>query len=181
MATVLPPRGKMTKPLITPYEVGDTVRMVDLSDAIEEAAPRLGDVGTIVKALHRVPGGRRRDARRGERALGRLRARRLVLRHRAGVSRPGRGRGVGSRPSASRARRADWRTRAPTSRWSITHWARSLRRPRPTSRGCGANWATCADGAGPSGAAWPTRLLASQAMADIARMRAVNPNHDEEE
>ena len=70
MATVLQPRGRMTKPLATPYEVGDTVRLAmdlgpddesetDPAERAQDAAwvasicgparslPNVGDVGVI--------------------------------------------------------------------------------------------------------------------------------------
>ena len=56
MPTIKQPQGRMTKPLVTTYAVGDRVRFVYYrggANAIEaeiaegESMPRLGDVGTV--------------------------------------------------------------------------------------------------------------------------------------
>lgn len=53
MATVLGPKGRMTKPLVTAYEVGDTVMLTADGDGYFDAhagrgrMPRPGDVGVI--------------------------------------------------------------------------------------------------------------------------------------
>jgi len=59
MATIKKPRGRMTKPLLTPYEVGDVVLLVSSLKAHERGffrnpvtnevrtCPRYGDIGVI--------------------------------------------------------------------------------------------------------------------------------------
>ena len=48
MPTLRGPRGKMTRALVTRYEVGDRVRLTaDLETHSEGPLPRVGEVGTI--------------------------------------------------------------------------------------------------------------------------------------
>ena len=54
MATIKWPRGRMTKPLTTPYEIGDRVRLV-ADETGSEALLRGGDVGPIRRIFISCP------------------------------------------------------------------------------------------------------------------------------
>src|SRR5467141_25519 len=56
MGTTVESAGRMTKPLHTPYSVGDTVRLVIEDDGSEEVRVRLGDVGRIRRIRPAAPG-----------------------------------------------------------------------------------------------------------------------------
>jgi hypothetical protein len=54
MATIKGPRGRMTKPLTTPYEVGDRVRLV-ADETWSEGLLSAGDVGPIRRIFISCP------------------------------------------------------------------------------------------------------------------------------
>ena len=56
MGTTVEPTGRMTKPLHTPYSVGDTVRLMIEDDESEKVRVRLGDVGKIRRIRPAAPG-----------------------------------------------------------------------------------------------------------------------------
>lgn len=49
VATTVAPKGRMTKPLHTPYSIGDTIRLLVADTGSEGRCPRKGDVGQIRK------------------------------------------------------------------------------------------------------------------------------------
>ena len=54
MATTLGPEGRMTRPLITPYNVGDRVAMLRTEEQTDGRCRR-GDVGTIREIIISAP------------------------------------------------------------------------------------------------------------------------------
>jgi hypothetical protein len=58
MATILKARGRMTKDLVTPYEVGQEVVLVapQFDDPMNRARFQVGDIGVIRKIIISAPG-----------------------------------------------------------------------------------------------------------------------------
>jgi hypothetical protein len=58
MATICGPKGRMTKPLVTPFAVGDVVTLTaDLDDGNDAGPfPHVGDVGVIRRIYISAPG-----------------------------------------------------------------------------------------------------------------------------
>jgi hypothetical protein len=55
MATTVAPKGRMTRPLHTPYSIGDTIRLLVENTGSEGRHPRKGDVGRIRRMYPACP------------------------------------------------------------------------------------------------------------------------------